>query len=308
MRWLKRWRRSGSGSTAAAVPAAPRPEIRGVRDADVAERLARCGFARLGVVLDGAAVAAARAVYDEAMVRLGRPVGESWFPTIMLPDEDVRRFVASSLRSIIAPALSGVLDERELEVLELHFSVKPPTATSELGPHQDFSVVDERRTTSLYLWIALEDMDERNGALHVVPGSHRFANSVRSQHVPATFDQVLDEVHDASVRLDCPAGELVLMVSGVIHHSPPNRTERVRLAAHGIVVPVGAPMVFYFADDATPSDRVECYELDLDAYVEQVRTGRPTDGRPPDELVDRPEPMTPARFAAGLASVVDARD
>ncbi len=286
---------------------APLAEIRGVLDPAVSERLARTGYARLGVVLDADEVAAARAVFEEAMDRLGRPVGESWFPTIMLPDDDVRRFVASSLRPIVAPALRSVLDERVLEVLELHFSVKPPTPASELGPHQDFSVVDERRTTSLYLWIALEDMDDRNGALHVVPGSHRFANRIRSQHVPATFDEVLDEVHESSVRIDCPAGELVLMVSGVIHHSPPNRTGRVRLAAHGIVVPVGAPMVFYFADDDTPADMVECYELDLDTYVEQVRSGRPSDGRPPDELVERPGPMTPARFAAGMTSVDDAR-
>jgi hypothetical protein len=52
---------------------------------------------------------------------------------------------------------------------------------------------------------------------------------------------------------------------------------------------------------------VECYELDLDTYVEQVRSGRPSDGRPPDELVERPGPMTPARFAAGMTSVDDAR-
>ncbi|MFZ4434458.1 MAG: phytanoyl-CoA dioxygenase family protein [Microthrixaceae bacterium] len=272
----------------------------------MAERLARTGFARLGVVLDPEQVGAARAVFDEAMARLDQPVGNAWFPTIMLPDDEVRSFVADSLRVILGPVLSDVLDEDELDLLELHFSVKPPSPGSELGPHQDFSVVDERRATSLYVWVALEDMDEHNGALHVVPGSHRFANSVRSQHVPATFDEVLPQVHDAAERLDCRAGELVVMVSGVIHFSPPNRSDHVRLAAHGIVVPVGEPMVFYFADDSTPAGRVECYELDLDTYVRQVRIGRPGDGSVPVELVDRPPPMDPARFEAGLASVRDA--
>ena len=141
---------------------------------------------------------------------------------------------------------------------------------------------------------------------HVVPGSHRFANTIRSQHVPATFDEVLSEVHHESVRLDCEAGELIIMVSGVIHHSPPNRSDHVRLAAHGILKPADARLIFYFADESTDPDRVECYELDLDDYLGQVGQGRP-EGIAPSELVARPPAMTPERFGAGIAATADTR-
>jgi hypothetical protein len=278
-------------------------DVEGLRDPAVAQTLAETGYARLGVVLDADEVTAARAIFDEALRRLDAPLGDAWFPTILLPDEDVRTFISEGLEGIVGPHLDEVIDATALELMRLHFSVKPPSEMSELGPHQDFSIVDERSATSLYVWIALEDMDEANGTLHVVPGSHRFANEVRSQHVPATFDDVLDEVHRASVRLDCKAGELVIMVSGVIHHSPPNRTSMVRLAAHGILKPVHAPLVFFYADERTPEGKVECYELDLDTYVRQVHEGRPDPAVERTGLADRPPPMTPERFAAGLAAV-----
>ena len=158
--------------------------------------------------------------------------------------------------------------------------------------------------TSLYLWIPLTDTDARNGTLHVVPGSHRFANKrplparpCRPSTMPST------DVHEASVRLDCRAGDLVLMVSGVIHHSPPTSSDEVRLAAHGILIPVDVPLVFYYADDDTPQGQVECYELDLEGYVRHIHAGppRPRGDPQPPWSARPPGSMTRERFTAGVA-------
>ena len=301
MRWLRKGRRR---ERAGEDGDPSLPSIAGVVERSLAEQLAVDGYARAGQLLSSDEVLRARGVFDEAMQRLGRPLGEQWFPTILLPDDGVRAYITDELEALIRPRLATVLDPDQLELLRLDFSVKPPSGASELGPHQDFSLVDERRATSLYLWIPLEDMDEQNGTLHVVPGSHRFSNRIRSQHVPARFDEVLDLVDEASERLDCRAGELILMVSGVVHHSPPNRGDAVRLAAHGIVRPADVPLVFYYADDATPEGLVECYEMDLEHYVRHIHQGRPTSGEPVTELLERPpESMSRERFQRGLASV-----
>lgn len=278
------------------------PPVVGVRDPEVARQLDRDGYARLGPLLSPDEVAQANAAFAEAFGRLGQDVGERWFPTILLPDDDVRAAITESLSAIVVPHLHEVLDLGALDVVRMDYSVKPPSDTSELGPHQDFALVDEHAAQSLYLWIPLCDTDEGNGTLHVVPGSQHFTNRVRSRHLLATFDAVLDQVHDASVRLDCQAGELVVMVSGVVHHSPPNRSGHLRLAAHGIVKPAAAPLVLYYADDDTEPGLVECYELDIEDYVRAIHQGRPA-GRRPDRLVPRPQTdMAPDRFAAGLAA------
>lgn len=305
----------GDGPTAPAEPAPipvvePEPPIDDgavaavhFHDPAVAEALRRDGFVRLGAFLSADEVARANEVFAEAHRRLGRPLGDDWFPTILLPDDDVRAFITEELGAIVTPHLDRVVDPESLEVVRLDYSVKPPSASSELGPHQDYALVDERTAQSLYLWIPLCDTDEVNGTLHVVPGSHRFSNRIRSRHVPSYFDDVIDEVHRAGTRLDCEAGELVVMVSGVIHYSPPNRSGELRLAAHGIVKPVGVPLVFYYQDEQTPEGQVECYELDIERYVAAIHGGRPGPEFPVDRLEARPEAgMTPGRFAAGLAA------
>jgi hypothetical protein len=285
----------------APAPTAAPPAVTGVLDPAVAAELAEVGFVRLGQFLDPDEVAAARAVFTRAASRLDRPIGETWFPTILLPETDVRDEMNDGLRSLIEPRLASVFDRSQLDLMRIDYSVKPASPDSELGAHQDFALIDEDRWTSLYFWIPLSDSDERNGTLHVLPRSHRFANRVRSQHVPAVFDEVLDLVRGHSVRLDCAAGELVVMVSGVVHWSPPNRSDELRLAAHGIVKPIDAPLVFFYADDRTPPDAVECYELDMESYVRHIVAGRPDDGEHVARLVPRPpSSMTPERFRTGM--------
>lgn len=280
------------------------PELGGLRSPELADVLARDGFANLGPFLDAAAVARAQAAFAEARERLGRPLGDRWFPTILLPEDDIRTFITEELEALVLSRLDPLLDPEVWELLRVDYSVKPASAESELGPHQDFSLVDEGRALSLYLWIPLEDTGPTNGTLHVVPGSHRFANRVRSQHVPAYFDDVLDLVHENAVRLDCAAGDLVVMVSGVIHFSPPNQSDHVRLVAHGIVKPITAPLVFFFADEQTPPGEVECYEFDLEGYVRHIHQGRPDEGVPLARRERRPPAhMSRERFETGMDAV-----
>lgn len=302
-RWISRKEGAGPevGSTSSVEPL---PPVQGLRDPELAGRLEREGYARLGAFLSEEEVGQANAIFEEARSRLAEDLGDRWLPTILLLDNEVRAFITSELEAIIGPHLDRLFVPGEVNVVRLDYSVKPASPDSELGPHQDFSLVDESVAQSLYLWIPLCDTDERNGTLHVVPGSHRFSNRVRSQHVPAVFDEVLDLVHAAGVRLDCVAGELVVMVSGVIHYSPPNQSGELRLAAHGIVTPSGVPLVLYYADDETPAGQVECYELDIERYVQAIHQGRPKDARSPDRLVDRPpSSMAPHRFQEGLAAI-----
>jgi hypothetical protein len=274
--------------------------IIGLRDPAHAECLEQDGYVRVGPLLSVEECRRLEEVFHEAMRRTGRPLGTAWFPTILFPEDEVRRFITDEVGAVVLPKLDAVVDRTVLEPVRVDYSVKPPGADGELGPHQDFSIVDERRWTSLYLWIPLVDTDEGNGTLHVLPGSHRYTNRVRARHVPATFDRVLQEVHERSVRLDCRAGELVLMVSGVVHHSPSNRSDHLRLAAHGILKPIEAPLVFFYADEDTPDGEVEMYEVGIDQYVHLALGGRPDPGLPLAGHCDRPPAeMTPERFAAG---------
>jgi hypothetical protein len=276
--------------------------VEGIRSAAHAEELNGVGYTRIDGFLSADEVRDCREALSAAIDLLDRPLGPHWFPTALLPEEHVRSAISTGLRPVIEPKLSTILEPDVLELVRFDCSVKPPAPESGLGPHQDFALIDEDRWTSLYVWIPLCDTDAGNGTLHVVPGSHHFSNRVRSQHVPAVFDEVLDLVDDAAVCLDCRAGDLILMVSGVIHFSPPNASDELRLAAHGIVTPIEAPLVFYYADDQTPDGQVECYEMEIDQYIRHIIAGRPGPEFASIGLIDRPEgSMTRDRFLEGTA-------
>ena len=283
----------------------PLPHIEGVIDPDVAAALARDGYVRLGTVLSAEECQQLLEAFDTVADRLGT-IGDEWFPTILLPDAGLRAFIDDALRALVLPRLEGILDTAAMEAVRVDYSVKPPGPKSLLGPHQDFSIVDEDTWTSLYVWIPLVATDGVNGTLHVLPGSHRFTNRIRSRHVPAVFDPVLDDVEEQAVALDCEPGELVVMVSGVVHFSPPNQTDAVRLAAHGIFKPTEAPLIFYFADEATPEGTVERYEVSIDEYIELTLGDRPGPEFELTGLSERPPmAMSPERFERGMAALRD---
>lgn len=300
----RRWRRaerrrSARGSRAAGVEQPPAP-VQGFGEASQRAELDEVGFLRLGPLIGPSECRRLYDVFDEAMAMLGREPGSTWWPSITIPDAAVRAFIDREMSAVVRPSLQRWFDPGVLEPVRFDYSVKPPGPEGVLGPHQDYSVVDERRWASLYFWVPLTDMDATNGTLHVLPGSHRYTNRVRSLTVPSRFDPVIDRIEERSVRLDCAAGELVVMVSGLVHWSPPNRGERLRLAGHGILKPRLAPTVFFHADDATPEGLVEMYEVDIDRYIEMLL------GRPPRELAPLsgycPRPpgmMDPERFEAG---------
>lgn len=103
--------------------------------------------------------------------------------------------------------------------------------------HQDSSYLDYvgcgHYPPNLGVWLALDDVDETNGALRVLPFSVRDAREVVPHDLtkPWTSPEVVDfGRHDGGVLLPVPAGSLVVTSGALPHASGPNRTDRPRRA------------------------------------------------------------------------------
>jgi phytanoyl-CoA hydroxylase len=100
---------------------------------------------------------------------------------------------------------------------------------SEFPWHQDngYSVIDP--ATNVTIWIALDDVDEQNGCVWVVPGSHQRgllphrAKNADSWHLSVT-------VEGDGVPARMKAGEAVVFSGLTLHRSKLNHTDRPRRA------------------------------------------------------------------------------
>ncbi|MGH9632549.1 MAG: phytanoyl-CoA dioxygenase family protein [Bryobacteraceae bacterium] len=76
------------------------------------------------------------------------------------------------------------------------------------------------------VWM-LDDFTPRNGAIRVIPGSHRW------RKLPQDVLEDLTAVHPDEILLTAPAGTVVVMNAHMWHGGTANRTDAPRRAVHG---------------------------------------------------------------------------
>ena len=173
------------------------------------------------------------------------------------------------------------------EVVASGFIAKGRTGDSTIPAHLDWSIVDETRDRSVNVWVPLCDTSESNGALAVIPGSHRLPVTRRGTDTPpalAAPPEVLDE-HMTVVPMR--AGQAIVYDHRTIHGSASNVSDEARVAAVMSLIPTGvAPMHYVGAGEGELSEVQVDYEF-FHAYVidpdggkgpnhEALIAGRPT--------------------------------
>ena len=93
------------------------------------------------------------------------------------------------------------------------FLTKPSGAGGRMPVHQDWTVVDEDKFCSVTIWVPLQDVNENNGAMKVLPGSHRFSKTLRAPTLPNEFNGISDLVLEKMKSLPMKAGEALFLIT-----------------------------------------------------------------------------------------------
>lgn len=275
-----------------------------LRDAELQGDLERDGYAVLPL-LSAAEVGDLRAEFE----RLGTAPGDphrACHSSFHSSDAAYKVEVDRVVRSVLAPHVAAEFVGQRL--LPCNFIAKWPAATSGFGLHQDLTLVDEAHHRSVEVWVALEDTDERNGQLWMVPGSHRWLpGNVRGVNgFGFPFGEVAHRiVHRHARAVPVRAGEALVFNHATLHFSLPNRSASPRLVAITDLIPEEAEHLHYFGDG---EGGLDVYAIDDSFWVDNnpFTLWKPP---PSSTLVGKvhPEPqaMTEARLdelvAEGLA-------
>lgn len=130
--------------------------------------------------------------------------------------------------------LTGMLEPLLGPNIRLHTSklnTKAPGGGAAVEWHQDWAFYPHTNDDILAVGIMLEDVDETNGPLMVVPGTHR--QPVLSHHRNGIFCGAIDPAdplfeQGKAVTITGRAGDISLHHARVLHGSAPNRSDRAR--------------------------------------------------------------------------------
>lgn len=107
---------------------------------------------------------------------------------------------------------------------------KPPHARTELPWHQDNGYTPLIPEEYITCWLALDDADEKNGCLWVIPASHRDGTKRHVNGGSGPFRVGHDGPAEDGVAVPVPKGGVLVFSSLLMHRSGPNTTDRARRA------------------------------------------------------------------------------
>lgn len=129
---------------------------------------------------------------------------------------------------VVSGALAQLMGDKAVGVQSMYF-YKEPGAKGQAA-HQDYFYIRNHPNTMVAGYIAMEDIDEENGCLWVIPGSHKLGLlkhvevKNKNEHEPGT-----DETEGVDLSKEIPVrmkkGDILFFHNLLIHSSTKNRSE-----------------------------------------------------------------------------------
>jgi ectoine hydroxylase-related dioxygenase (phytanoyl-CoA dioxygenase family) len=188
-------------------------------------------------------------------------IPDGFYSSSFNTDETHKNSVNEKIETILAEQVSAHFNS--IRKLGSCFLNKQPGAQSEMPIHQDWTVVEEPRFDSITIWIPLQNVNEKNGAIQVIDGSHRFSNALRSPSLEDPFKNVQSELRKDLKLLPMKAGEAFIFSHALLHASPPNLTNEPRLAVTYGLIEAAAQLMFYHKNE---EGKVEQYFVEEDFF------------------------------------------
>ena len=157
-------------------------------------------------------------------------------------DQPSRDAIFQKICEVVRPYADKELNEYK-PVLGV-FTAKKPMERSEMLLHQDWSLVDETRYRSVSIWVALCDMDSINGNLQVAEYSHIYASQPRGMNMPIPFENIRGQIQKNHLtEVPLKKGDAIIFDHRLIHASPANKSNNIRLAAVLALIPEEAQLI-----------------------------------------------------------------
>ena len=161
-----------------------------------------------------------------------------------------RQEVHRSVTEAVFPLISRLLPN--YKNIFGYYLAKKPGGKNKTTIHQDWTLCDESIYTGMTLWSPLTAVNLQNGCFQVVKRSHLFYNNIRGTNIESpytSFGNAIEEEYLTSLELK--KGDAVFFDHRLMHASPPNLTDKIRIAAGMVLLPEQAQVEHYVKEEET---------------------------------------------------------
>lgn len=201
-----------------------------------------------------------------------------FFPSTFSNDKNYRKKADEEIQRICKRPMSELLVD--IQTLFGAFIVKNPGPESGMCVHQDMTLVDESEFTGINIWVPLTDLNVKNGALFVLPGSHRLFPTYRGSSIPEFFREVNDVILDYMVPIEVQAGTAVFFDQSIIHYSPPNYSDKPRIVTNTYFTHKNARFQTCFWNKELDPNGIEIFEQNQSFMTDFDQFGQNIHKRP----------------------------
>lgn len=234
------------------------------------------GFVHLKNVLDKSILQEYIYIYENAKHKFDCINKENnVINSIAYKDIELKKYISSSTINYLHKSFEDILNVENLKFpTGGTFCTLKPKHEITFKPHQDPAYVDETKTYSAVGWFPLTDVDENNGCLYVIPGTHIWNNFKRSISMDWAFEKYSNLLSKHMIPIPAEFGDLIMFDGSLIHASKKNLTDNTRLAVNVAIVNKNSklqtyhPINHYFANK---------YEIDGNYFIEELLFNKPSD-------------------------------
>jgi phytanoyl-CoA hydroxylase len=149
---------------------------------------------------------------------------------------------------------------------ELEWFDKPPRIGKFTPPHQDGYYFMLEPNEAATMWLALDPVDESNGCVRYIPGSHRKGLRPHGRTQVLGFSQGITDYGEADRKAEVPMvaepGDLLVHHAVTVHRADGNPSPRHRRSLG---------LIFYAARARQDAKRLAEYQKGLNAELQEAR-------------------------------------
>jgi ectoine hydroxylase-related dioxygenase (phytanoyl-CoA dioxygenase family) len=177
-----------------------------------------------------------------------------------IDDLELKEAVNAKVELIFNDKIESIF--KDYKSLGTSFLTKQNGLNTNMPIHQDWTVVDETKYSSVTCWIPLIDTTNQNGAMQVIDGSHLFSQALRGPSLPISFSDI--DLSPFLKTIPLKAGEGILFNHALIHASHSNHSNQERVAVTYGLTNKDAQLLMYYSRD----NRVEEWEMPDTMFLE----------------------------------------